>query len=455
MPLNDTGLVLGDIRDGQVVIKVINAAAGEYHWKSATQAGTVFTGSTTAAAGVAGAVAVPPVDSQNKVLRGGGSFTDELSAWATAVDYEVGDVVVDSGSIFKANTAHTAAATFAADAASWDAIGGGGSIFTGDITADAAHTHALGSHAQTWDNLGTWDIDQEIAGFPGAYLPTTIATARLQVAANGAPGTTGTLDVQPNSVELGSVSGTETRQVLLGVAGSSLIAQSTSGGSTEDTEVAARVGMLEFNLGTTADMRVNTDPGAANEVLTSQGPNLPPIWGTGTTPMVGADATTIGEAGTVPAPAIGAQDLVLHGDGLFRQAIPNWTTSTDYSQGAIVYQGQQIWRRTAAGTSGLTFDAAEEAAWVALADNTSGPFRQSTAAAAWVLNGTDRELTITQATHGFPAAGSYLIQTFDATTPAAQVAFTPDSVAVNSTTGDITISVADGSEVDVAVVVFG
>ncbi len=40
MPLNDTGLAVGDIRDGYRVSKVINAAAGRYAWQAVTSGGS-------------------------------------------------------------------------------------------------------------------------------------------------------------------------------------------------------------------------------------------------------------------------------------------------------------------------------------------------------------------------------------------------------------------------------
>lgn len=85
--------------------------------------------------------------------------------------------------------------------------------------------------------------------------------------------------------------------------------------------------------------------------------------------MTGASGTTDGVAGQAPQPTTGQQDLVLHGDGLWRQAIPNWTAGTTYSTGAVVFQNQRIYRRVAAGTSGLTFDGTESAKWTILADH--------------------------------------------------------------------------------------
>ena len=82
------------------------------------------------------------------------------------------------------------------------------------------------------------------------------------------------------------------------------------------------------------------------------------------TTMVGATAAAAGTGGSVPAPAIERQDLVLHGDGLWRQAVPNWTAATEFSVGAVVHQGASIWRKLApAEVAGLTFDAAEQAKW--------------------------------------------------------------------------------------------
>ncbi len=88
--------------------------------------------------------------------------------------------------------------------------------------------------------------------------------------------------------------------------------------------------------------------------------------------MTGATGVAAGTAGTVPAPNTAQDDLVLHGDGLWRQPIPNWTANTHYSTGAIAYQNQVIWRRATAGTSGLTFNATEQVDWVAMADATDG-----------------------------------------------------------------------------------
>ena len=96
--------------------------------------------------------------------------------------------------------------------------------------------------------------------------------------------------------------------------------------------------------------------------------------------FTGSSAGAAGAGGSVPPPAAGTQDLTLHGDGLWRQTIPNWTANTDYSQGALVYQSSGIHRRVAVGTSGLVFDATEEAAWLRIADDTvvAGTLRLAT-----------------------------------------------------------------------------
>ena len=50
--------------------------------------------------------------------------TGTVSAWVTATDYTVGDLVTNSGTTYYCTTAHTAGATFAGDAANWYALTG-------------------------------------------------------------------------------------------------------------------------------------------------------------------------------------------------------------------------------------------------------------------------------------------------------------------------------------------
>lgn len=46
-------------------------------------------------------------------------------AWVTATSYAVGAVVINSGTRYSCNTAHTSSASFATDAAKWDSLGSG------------------------------------------------------------------------------------------------------------------------------------------------------------------------------------------------------------------------------------------------------------------------------------------------------------------------------------------
>lgn len=45
------------------------------------------------------------------------------TAWATSTSYAIGDLVLDSGKVYMANTAHTSGGTFAGDSANWDVVG--------------------------------------------------------------------------------------------------------------------------------------------------------------------------------------------------------------------------------------------------------------------------------------------------------------------------------------------
>lgn len=152
------------------------------------------------------------------------------------------------------------------------------SVFTADLTADAAHTHSIGDFGQTWNNLGPWVINQETAAFPGVFQPTTLNTSNLAVTATAGAGNVADLDVSPAAARLIGATGTEAGGVEYtpGSTRSRLYYTSTLSNSSASIEAAATG--VSLVLGATEDLRVNTDPGAAGEVLTSQGPDLPPVW---------------------------------------------------------------------------------------------------------------------------------------------------------------------------------
>lgn len=84
--------------------------------------------------------------------------------------------------------------------------------------------------------------------------------------------------------------------------------------------------------------------------------------------MVGATPTTSGRTGTVPIPTSGQHDLVLHGDGLWRELFPAWAPATTYSAGATVISPTGgLVKRIAAGLSGATYDTNEALGWQAIA----------------------------------------------------------------------------------------
>lgn len=86
-----------------------------------------------------------------------------------------------------------------------------------------------------------------------------------------------------------------------------------------------------------------------------------PISGIG--PLVGATSIADGVGGGAPKPLTGQQDHVFHADGTWSQIAPDWVANRAYSAGALVVAENSIFRRTAAGTSGAGWNAAERSSW--------------------------------------------------------------------------------------------
>jgi hypothetical protein len=134
---------------------------------------------------------------------------------------------------------------------------------------------------------------------------------------------------------------------------------------------------------------------------TTTGTLFSPVGSGGT--MIGATGSTTGAGGTVPTPSASSQDLVLHGDGNWRTAIPNWSGLVDYSPAALVFQNHRIWRCHTVHTSNLSFDAAEQANWLPMADIGGNPttFISDTAMAPAAAGAP----TLAEATAAITAAG--------------------------------------------------
>ena len=103
----------------------------------------------------------------------------------------------------------------------------------------------------------------------------------------------------------------------------------------------------------------------------------------------GATTAADGAIGDVPAPLTDQQNKVLRGDGAWGDLIPSWAATTAYEPNDVVYDPatSEIFRRTAAGTSGATFDAAEKALWTQMSWKDDTPTVQHISAAHTAASG--------------------------------------------------------------------
>lgn len=86
---------------------------------------TPMAGSTTTTAGQQGVVPTPPIDSQNKFLRGDGAFGTSIPLWVNTEFWEVGDIVRFNDLIYRVVTAHTGGAFSSGNFVELSAGGGG------------------------------------------------------------------------------------------------------------------------------------------------------------------------------------------------------------------------------------------------------------------------------------------------------------------------------------------
>lgn len=83
----------------------------------------------------------------------------------------------------------------------------------------------------------------------------------------------------------------------------------------------------------------------------------------GSSPMTGATPIAAGASGLVPAPNLAEDLLFLRGDASFSLSIPVWAAGVSYPANYVVQEGNSIYIRKTQGTSGATFDVAEQSAW--------------------------------------------------------------------------------------------
>ena len=78
----------------------------------------------------------------------------------------------------------------------WQTPGSDGNIMSSLIGVNnAAVTHLFNDGSQTWDNLASLTIDQELTIIPGAYGSTNIDTGGFDIDVFGAPGITSNFDL--------------------------------------------------------------------------------------------------------------------------------------------------------------------------------------------------------------------------------------------------------------------
>ena len=82
-------------------------------------------------------------------------------------------------------------------------------ITLADTSADASHTQSFNDFGQSWDNLGTFNVNQAFGAFPGVFGSTQWSTGGFDIDVFGAPGVNSTYDFNSGSIDFNIASGTE------------------------------------------------------------------------------------------------------------------------------------------------------------------------------------------------------------------------------------------------------
>lgn len=274
------------------VLTLVNDATGEVQYEtvaaenvSIVDAGTYFVGTDVEAAlQELGAVVAAGSDG---VVTGGTLTAGTLTLTrSVGVDIDIAVAaaevpIVDAGAFFVATNVEDALQELAQKTET---------ILTADLTADANHTQDFATFDQTWNDLGTWTIDQEISTSPGSYAGTTWDTGSFTMNNNGglcifnvtsAPGVSGTYtlgaggfslveDAGGNDASITGSGGTITHAVNSAVAGEGSYTFVMDGDGFNLT--------FDSTPGKETDFRLDGDAGVAGQVFTTNGPDAAPTW---------------------------------------------------------------------------------------------------------------------------------------------------------------------------------
>ena len=128
----------------------------------------------------------------------------------------------------------------------------GANIMTASLTADDSYTQDFDGYSHTWDRMGTYNINQITGSNYGEF------------SREG-----GAFNIKAED------GGTASSNFHMGEENINLIVEDTPG----DTGILIGDGSIELKFGDgTDDLRLDGDAGLVNQVLTSRGPDLAPIW---------------------------------------------------------------------------------------------------------------------------------------------------------------------------------
>ena len=227
---------------------------------------------------------------------------------ATAVDASA-DATVDAG-----------AANYIWDGAAWlklsevESLDISVGITGANTTADGNYTQEFADFSQTWNNLSGLSIDQEISILPGNYGGTSFDTAGIDINAFGAPGVNGDHLIGSSEVRFDINAGTEERD-LRADSTSVRMRANTSTAADKSAQLSVATQGINLEFGAASDLQLDGAPGTSGQALLSNGPDLPPTWGTlSSVAEAAVQIADSADAGTVK--------FADAGDGYFEYVIP-------------------------------------------------------------------------------------------------------------------------------------
>jgi hypothetical protein len=314
-----------------------------------------------ATAGSGGGIAITSGSPQ---VAGNDSGTIRIQTGTNTVSGNSGDFEIKTGDVATGNSGGILLNT-----GSVSGVGNGGDINiqagTGGVTSGDGGNLLLQSGAPSSDGAGG-DItitaaDSQVGNFEGGDINITGGKGSgtetggdVIISAGGATGTGDGGAARLRGGPGGTTSGTGgIISIISGLPiegdGGQVTIQATSGVGTNrsggtilirpgDKTGTGIAGPILLDFPTTSELQLNTDPGAAGEVITSQGPNLPPVWGASSAPSVFTSTDqTITSAGAL---------TIAHGLGavpdLVQTFLVNQTAQHGYAVGDIVVVGEYI-----------------------------------------------------------------------------------------------------------------